>query len=69
MKRYTTSASCIAALLAVALSGSSVLAQGNLLDAGKDLLNNPGGSGSTAGALGAATGGNVIVRAAAKARG
>ncbi|MDB5811520.1 MAG: hypothetical protein JWN94_3642 [Betaproteobacteria bacterium] len=51
MKKITMTACFAATMAAIAFSVPSASAQGDLLDRGKDLLNNPGASGGTAGSM------------------
>ena len=59
MKKLTTIASFIAAATLAMMSAPASFAQGSLLDRGKDLINNPGASGTAAGTAGGSVG-NII---------
>ena len=59
MNKSTLIASLIAAAAMATMSTQTSFAQGNLLEQGKELLNNQGNSGGAQGALGNMAGGNV----------
>ena len=59
MNKITTIASVIAAAVIATFTAQPSFAQGSAMERGKDILNNPGGSGGAAGALGGVTGGSI----------